>query len=155
MSWRGTQLGDQCCDQDNLILNLFKGKTVNYVGDDIVFRQRLSYNPASTNLVIVLNNSIWISGIIAVFQQYLRKNIETFYLGVNRYQVLGNDTNRDIKCTNNYSNDLIQLITDITQEHEFEILQSGHHNQDLGRYFNFVQPLTWVYGQNITNQSHQ
>lgn len=154
MSWRSVQLGDQCCDQDNIILNLFKDKTVNYVGDDLEFQQRLSHDPASTNLVLVLNKPIWISSMVAVCQEQLSSTVETFYIGINRYQVLGNDTCRNVNCTDNHSSNLIQLITDITHEQGFVVIKSGQHNQDLGRYFNFVQPLTWVYGHKIANQSH-
>lgn len=154
MSWRSIQLGNQLCDQDQLILNLFKNKIVNYVGTDTEFQQQLLHDNNSKNLVLVLNKPIWISSVVAVCREHLNSNVDTFYIGINRYQVLGNDTNRDIKCTDNYSSDLIQLITNIAKEQGFEVVKSGQHNQDLGRYFNFVQPLTWIYGHKITNQSH-
>jgi hypothetical protein len=154
MSWRTTQLGDKSCDQDYLILDLFKGQTVNYVGSDFEFCRRLSHDTASTNLVLILNHPLWISDIVAACQKYLSSKVKTFYLGVNRYQVLGNDTYRNIKRADNHSSELIQLITDLAQEQGFNVLKSGQHDQDLGRYFNFVQPLTWVYGHNNSNQSH-
>jgi len=154
MSWRSTQLENRLCDQDHLILNLFKNKTVNYVGPDIEFQQQLAHDSNSTNLVLVLNKPMWISNVVTMCQMHLNNNVDTFYVSINRYQVLGNDTNREINCTDNHSSDLIQLVTDIAKEQEFEVVKSGQYNQDLGRYFNFVQPLTWVYGHHNTNQSH-
>jgi hypothetical protein len=94
MSWRSTQLGEQFCDQDKLILSLFPDTAVNYVGNDAEFQQRLSYNVDSKNLILILNTPIWVSGIIASCKQHLTKQVETFYIGINRYYVQGNDTNK-------------------------------------------------------------
>ena len=154
MSWRFTQLGNSFCDQDKLILSLFNNMPVNYVGTDREFQNSLLHDPVSPNLILVLNNPIWISGIFKKCQQCLTSNVKTFYIGINRYQVLGNDTNVEFDSTDTYSKDLIKLLTNVAEQQGFTIDQSGHHDQDLGRYFNFVQPLTWVYGHNITNQSN-
>lgn len=151
MSWRTTQLGNQLCDQDQLILSLFDNKDVNYAGIDFEFQKKLNHNPDSENLVLILNTPTWVSGIIAACQKHLTSGIKTFYIGINRYQVLGNDTVKVINTTEHCGPDLINLISNTANEQGFAVTKSGHFDHDLGRYFNFVQPLTWVYGHNITN----
>jgi hypothetical protein len=146
MSWRYTQLGDQMCDQDQLILELFNGVNVNYVGPDFEFRSQLKHDPGSARLILILNRPMWTSEIISACRTHLTNNIELFYIGVNRYQVLGNDTNTFIKNTKNTGGDLIEYITNIIKKQGFVVSKTGQFDNDQGRYFNFVQPLTWIYG---------
>jgi hypothetical protein len=153
MSWRTTQLGNQLCEQDKLIVSLFDNKDVNYIGVDFEFQQKLEHNPDSENVVLILNTPMWVSDIVAACRQHLSPSVRTFYIGINRYQVLGNNTTRIFNTTENLGADLISLLADIVLEQGFTVTKSGQFDHDLGRYFNFVQPLTWVYGHNVTNQS--
>ena len=151
MSWRTVQLGDQLCDQDRLLMDLFDNVSVNYIGFDHEFKQQLMHDPDSNNLVLILNSPIWVSDIVASCQKYLINSVETFYIGINRYLVLGNDTTMLVENTTNRGSDLIHVITEIAKTQKFSVTKSGHFDQDRGRYFNFIQPLTWVYGHKITN----
>ncbi len=151
MSWRFIQLGGQFCDQDKLILSLFSDKSVNYVGNDTEFRQCLTHDVESQNLILILNTPIWVSSIIASCKQHLTKQVETFYIGINRYCVQGNDTNRELLNTGNRGTDLIHLLIEIAEQQGFSVTKFGQFDNDQGRYFNFVQPLTWIYGYNFTN----
>jgi hypothetical protein len=151
MSWRTTQLGDQLCNQDQLILDLFQNKTVNYLGNDSEFKTHLTHDPTSANVVLILNYPIWVSEIITACQTHLTNNVDTFYIGINRYCVQGNDTGRFIKGTGNHGRDLINLVSKILKNQGFTVIKSGQFDNDLGRYFNFVQPLTWVYGHKSAN----
>jgi hypothetical protein len=111
MSWRITQLGDQPCDQDKLILNLFSNKTVNYVGPDIDFRLWLNHDIESENLILILNSPLWVSDVITTLQTHLTNRVQTFYIGINRYQILGNDTDIVDTGIDNFSTNLINFIT--------------------------------------------
>ena len=46
---------------------------------------------------------------------------------------------------------LINLVTKIAKKKNYQIIKSGYFDQDLGRYMNFVQPVTWVYGTPTNN----
>lgn len=155
MSWRYTQLGEQICDQDQLILSLFHNKYVNYVGSDVEFQKKLTHKDDACNLVLILNHPIWVSEIVYACRQHLTDRIDTFYIGINRYWVLGNDTSQDFINTECHGNDLIQLLKSFALEQGFSTSKSGYYDQDKGRYFNFVQPLTWIYGNKITSRSQQ
>jgi hypothetical protein len=144
-------MGNQLCDQDKLIVSLFDGKDVNYVGADSEFQQKLNHDSNSKNLVLILNTPMWVSDIISNCKKHLFSSTRTFYIGINRYQVLGNDTNTVYSTTENCSVDLICLLSTTVKEQGFDVKKSGHFDHDLGRYFNFVQPLTWIYGHNVTN----
>jgi hypothetical protein len=146
MSWRSAQLDDQLCDQDIIILDLFQNKTVRYVGIDYEFANHLSIDNSSSNLVLILNRPAWLSEIRTQIKNLLVSPVNTFYIGINRYTVLGNDT--DLKITHNktHSDDIINFIKQIVDNLNYTVVKSGSHNNDRGRYFNFVQPLTWVYG---------
>lgn len=151
MSWRTVQLNDQLCDQDRLLMDLFANSSVNYIGFDHEFKQRLAHDSTSSNLVLILNSPIWVSDIVATCQKHLTNSVETFYIGINRYVVLGNDTTMLIKNTENRGKDLIHLITELVKIQNFSVSKYGHFDQDHGRYFNFIQPLTWVYGHKTTD----
>lgn len=143
MSWRTTQLDDALCDQDQLIIKLFSGNDVRYVGNDAEFSRHLQCNPNSENLVLIINQPLWLSDILSMCRTQLTNRTKNFYIGVNRYLILGNDTN--ISGT-----DILDCIKQFIIKLDFKITQSSCLERDLGRRFNFVQPLTWIYG----NQSH-
>ena len=144
MSWRSVQLDGRLCDQDQLIVNLFQKKPVNYVGKDLEFAQHLNCSPSANNLILIINSAHWVSDILKICQEQLTNEIECVYLSVNRYCLLGNDTELII-------NDIVQLLVQIVEQRGFEVVEKSRIERDLGRYFNFVQPITWIYGRKITN----
>ena len=144
MSWRTTQLGNTLCDQDRLIIDLFKKNSVRYIGKDPEFTQHLRCNKSSDNLILTINYPCWVSDILKICQQQLTKEINCVYLSINRYYVLGNDTNL-------IDTDLVDLLVQIVEKCGYKIIKKSTVERDLGRYFNFVQPLTWIYGTKITN----
>jgi hypothetical protein len=148
MNWRITQLGTNPCDQDLKILSLFDNKPVRYIGYDIEFLKTLTVSDSSANLILILNQPMWCSEIIDRCNQVLDSSVDNFYIGINRYQVLGNDTNKPLRISDNTSQDLIDFLTVVVQSLGFNVVDSGSFNNDLGRYFNFVQPLTWIFGTN-------
>ena len=154
MSWRTIQLGQGLCDQDRIILDLFKDKTVRYVGSDNEFKMHLNLSDNASNLVLILNQLQWCSNIIKVCQQYLTNDVNDFYIGINRYTILGNDTLRKIETIGQNGIDIVNFLSSVVAEQGFQVTKSGTFDNDLGRYFNFVQPLTWVYGTNVTNKSN-
>jgi hypothetical protein len=154
MSWRRTQLDQSLCDQDRLILQLFENRSVKYIGQDAEFAEHLTVDNDSSNLVLIINHPVWCSELIALCKTYMSDPIQTFYIGINRYCIKGNDTTVDINLSDSKGQDIIDFISNQAQASGYVITQSGHYDQDLGRYFNFVQPLTWVYGNKTTNQSN-
>jgi len=154
MSWRSVQLGSNNCDQDNVILKLFDSQSVKYVGDDLEFAKHLNQDDRAENLILIINQSIWCSELISLCKTQLTDSIKTFYIGINRYCVKGNDTTIDFKISENKGKDLIDFIDSQIQTYGYLTKLSGHFDLDQGRYFNFVQPLTWLYGNKTTNQSN-
>lgn len=154
MSWRDIQLGQDLCDQDLIILDLFKDTAVKYVGPDIKFSKLLNTSDTATNLILILNQPQWCSNIIRTCQTHLTDSINNFYIGINRYTILGNDTTRSIKITKQQGINCVELLNAVVNELGFGVTQSGTFDDDLGRHFNFVQPLTWVYGNKITDKSN-
>jgi hypothetical protein len=57
---------------------------------------------------------------------------------------LGNDTKLLV-------DDLVGLLAYAVEQQGFEVVKKSQIERDLGRYFNFVQPLTWIYGKKTTN----
>ena len=90
MSWRTVQLGDSNCDQDQIILDLYKDNAVNYIGNDPEFANKLTLDINSEHAVAVFNQPGLLSDFINFTQQLAK--YKTFYLGINRYFILGNDT---------------------------------------------------------------
>lgn len=154
MSWRSVQLGQQLCDQDNLILELFKHEPVKYVGEDLEFQKHLTVSNSAPNLILILNYPLWCSDVIKMCRSNLTDGIDKFYIGVNRYTLLGNDTTRIIPNTGQHGLDYVNFLKSIVEELDFCVTRTGTLDNDLGRYFNFVQPLTWVYGRKATNKSN-
>lgn len=144
MSWRYVQLKDKNCDQDLIILDLFKNTPVKYLGEDHEFSSRLMLDDTSNNIVAVINYPIWLSDLIA-FVDCLN-SASSFYIGINRYHILGNDTSLRFDKNILSGENIINLIKFTATKHT--IIKSGFFDDDQGRYFNFVQPLTWAYGTN-------
>jgi len=146
MSWRSTQLNQELCDQDCVILDLFADKDVNYIGRDVEFKKLLNHNSSATNLILIVDDNVWCSDIIKMLNQHLKYSVETFYIGLNRYCVKGNDTEEKFLGTGKHGNDLISMIDNVVSKLNYSVIKSGCYDNDFGRSFNFVQPLTWVYG---------
>jgi len=151
MTWRHTQLGQSLCDQDQLILQLFEHHTVKYVGQDWEFAKCLNQDIQSDNLILILNQPIWCSELISLCKTHLSESIKTFYIGINRYCIKGNDTTKDFEISQHQGQDIVDFVGDQLHEHGYSVTKSGSFDQDLGRYFNFVQPLTWLYGYKTKN----
>lgn len=152
MSWRGVQLGQSLCDQDKIIVDLFRKEPVRYIGSDTEFATNLETAADAENLVLILNRPMWCSEIIQLCRTHLDSGINKFYIGINRYVILGNDTNVSFVTSEQPGMDVINLLASVVNEQGFCITKSGTFDHDLGRYFNFVQPLTWIYGIKIANQ---
>jgi hypothetical protein len=153
MSWRRTQLENQLCDQDQLILGLFNNRSVRYIGDDVEFAQHLTLDNTSTNLILVLNSPMWISDLYRILHKNLTHPVTNFYIGINRYYILGNDTTMIIEDFGQAGANIIQVVDKIVKKLNFKITKHGTYDHDRGRHFNFVQPLTWAYGSHVTNSN--
>ena len=153
MSWRSVQLGTSLCDQDQLILKLFEGCKVKGVGVDFEFATNLQLDHNSENLILIINNPIWLSGLIDVCKKHLVTPVNNFYIGINRYIIRGNDTTIKVKNSGNAGIDIINFVSQQLTQQGYTTLQAGHFDHDQGRYFNFVQPLTWLYGTKTSNCS--
>jgi hypothetical protein len=152
MSWRYLQLEQKTCLQDQVVLDLFKNKVVKYIGRDVEFAAMLNTNPDSRHVVAVLNSSMWLSEMIDAVRGLLEpEKFKTFYIGVNRYQILGNDTTLTFDQQIASGATIINLLTNIAQKQEYAVLKSGYFDNDQGRYMNYVQPLTWIYGTSTSN----
>ena len=153
MSWRSTQLNQELCYQDRVILDLFANKDVNYLGRDLEFKKLLNHNSSATNLILIVDNNVWCSDIIKLIGQHLKYPVETFYIGLNRYCIKGNDTEEKFLSTGKHGDDLVLMISNVVFKLGYSVTKFGCYDNDFGRYFNFVQPLTWVYGSK-TNTSN-
>jgi hypothetical protein len=153
MTWRAVQLDGQLCDQDKKILRLVGTDPVRYVGDDPEFAQNLTTQDNASRLVLILNRPLWCSDIIEQCQKYLAQDITEFYIGINRYQILGNNTNIIFEPDQVAGINITCMLEQIVNKCGFVVTDKGYFDHDQGRYFNFIQPLTWVYGVNATNQS--
>ena len=147
MTWRRTQLGQELCDQDRIILGLFNNVPVKYIGPRNGFEKHLVLDNSSDHTVAIFNHSAWLSELIKLVQSLA--NTQSFYLGVNRYMLLGNDTNFKFDLHRPEGLQIIEFIGDLLPN--FTIVKSGYMDNDQGRYYNFVQPLTWVYGNKFTD----
>jgi hypothetical protein len=154
MNWRTTQLGSSLCNQDQLILNLFRDKKVQYIGSDLEFPKNLQQDSQSENLILIINSPLWVSELLDICKKYLIDSIDTFYIGINRYVIKGNDTCTEFYNSSQFGSDIINFVSRQLQQQGFIVTKSGSFDQDLGRYFNFVQPLTWVYGNKNSNHSN-
>lgn len=146
-SWRSIQLGNDNCDQDNIILELYNNVPVKYIGKDLEFASKLVLDESSQHIVAIFNTSGWVSDFVEFILTL--KNAQSFYLGVNRYRILGNDTTLTFDYSKSSGQTIIDLVGKLLPN--FNIVKSGFFDNDLGRYFNFVQPLTWIYATNKSN----
>lgn len=154
MSWRTIQLGQSLCDQDRLILQLFENSAVKYVGKDLEFTKHLTQDNGAENLILIINQAVWCSELLSICKTHLTDSIKTFYIGINRYCIKGNDTTVDFEISECQGKDTIDFVNSQIRVHGYSTTKSGYFDQDMGRYFNFVQPLTWLYGHKTTNQSN-
>jgi len=152
MSWRSLQIKQNACAQDRVVLSLFKNKTVNYVGTDLDFANKLNIDSNSRNLIAIVNSSMWMSTFIDYVRTLLEPHkFETFYIGVNRYQILGNDTDINFDQSIDIGAHIINLLTTISMQQGYKVSKSDYFDNDRGHYMNFVQPVTWVYGTSSSN----
>jgi len=149
MSWRAVQLGKELCDQDRLILDLFDGADVKYIGLDEEFKTVLPLNEFSTNLILIINHRVWYSNIIKLVSEHLTQYTDKFYIGINRYCIKGNDTTEKFTTSNHHGQDIVSALSSLVGRSGFAVTKSGHYDKDRGRHFNFVQPLTWIYGHRV------
>ena len=152
MSWRSLQLRQKACSQDQVVLELFKNKKVKYFGTDIEFAAMLDLDVDSQHLVSVINRPLWLSEMIETVKQLLVPNkFETFYISVNRYQIIGNNTDITFDRRMDSGATIINLLTSIAQKQGYVVIKSDYFDNDRGRHMNFVQPVTWIYGSSTTN----
>jgi len=152
MSWRSLQIKQNACTQDQVILNLFKNKIVRYVGRDLEFAAKLDTNDNAKHLIAIINSPLWLSTWIDRVRSLLEvSRYETFYIGVNRYHIIGNDTNLKFDTNCDSGMHIINLLSKIATQQGYTVTQSDYFDDDLGRHMNFVQPVTWVYGTSINN----
>jgi hypothetical protein len=146
------QLKQSACTQDRVVLSLFKNKTVNYVGTDFEFSKKLSVDSNSRNLIATVNSPMWVSDFINHVRTLLEPNkFETFYISVNRYLILGNDTDIIFDQSRDIGAHIINLLETISMQQGYKVSKSDYFDDDRGRHMNFVQPVTWVYGTSTSN----
>jgi hypothetical protein len=150
-TWRYVQLGDKTCSQDQIILNLFQSSEVRYIGHDREFANQLTLNNHADSVVLVINENFWISELVNCVQKNCNDQIKRCYIGINRYCLLGNDTDIDIATHSSMGQTIVKFVSGLLKDRGFDIEQSGYYDQDFGQRFNFVQPLTWIYGTNNRN----
>lgn len=153
-SSRSIQLGQTLCIQDRLILDLFANKAVRYVGEDTEFEQHLQTSDTAENLILILNKPMWCSDIVRLCQSNLTSHTTNFYIGINRYCIIGNDCTKQPLTTGKHGIDIIEFLKSTVSELGFCVTESGHFDNDYGSHLNYVQPLTWIYGTKNTNQTH-
>jgi hypothetical protein len=152
MSWRSVQLKQKSCVQDQVIQDLFKNKEVKYVGLDFEFAKKLKVSETAQNLVLILNSNCWLSTLIdQTTAEISQQSFDSIYISINRYRLIGNDT--DLVFDNNIPSGkhLVDLLTKISLAQGYTVTKFGFFDNDLGRYMNFVQPVTWIYGTPTNN----
>jgi hypothetical protein len=148
MTWRLVQLDNALCDQDHVILSIYKDRPVKYIGHDDEFAKNLLIDIDSKDVVAIFNTNSWLSDLVSFIKNLGEYN--SFYLGINRYVIQGNDTNFVFDSSESNGQQLLKLVSTILPQ--FDIINSGHVDNDQGKYFNFIQPLTWIYA---ANKSHR
>lgn len=155
-SWRTAQLGTDLCDQDQLIKQLIGSYKVRLHGEHCGFYQFCEIDPASDFCLIFLNKPMWLSEIKKRCASFLSYPTNRVYIGINRYQIKGNDTSyRSSTLDVAYGPQLLGWLSECLKELGFTPQQQGHYDYDRGRHFNFVQPLTWIYAEHETVQDHR
>ncbi len=147
MSWRTVQLGTSNCDQDQIILDLYKDTAVDYIGNDPEFASKLTLDINSEHAVAVFNQPGLLSDFINFIQQLSK--YKTFYLGINRYFILGNDTTLTYDTVNKTESE--NLFLTVGQVLNCNIVQSGPYDNEPGRDLDFgkifieLYILSWVW----------
>jgi hypothetical protein len=154
MNWRQVQLENDLCDQDQKILEIVNGRKVRLHGNHQGFDQFVDIDHQSDFAIILFTNPIWLSQIKQQLDEWVNEQINFVYIGVNRYCLLGNDTfvkyyDGKIKRGQQIINALDGFLT----TKNFIMKNHGMFDDDQGRYFNFVQPLTWIYCERETDRS--
>ena len=150
MTWRSLQLNHQPCSQDLIIYDLFRDLKVRYIGNDLEFANTLNLDSSSKHLILCVNHPVWLSELLHLIKQELEKNYQTFYIGINRYQIKGNDTNLKFESDANGLS-IIKIIKNLSNMLGYNVVKQGYFDNDRGKHMNFVQPLTWVYGTHHTD----
>lgn len=145
-SWRQLQLGSQPCKQDQIIYDLFQNCTVNYQGPDQEFAATLNTDSSSKHLILCVNQSLWLSELLDQVDLTLSQDWQSFYVSVNRYEIKGNNTDLTFKHDTAGKN-IVELLIAVANRHGYTVMQQGYFDKDFGQLQNFVQPLTWIYGQ--------
>ncbi len=148
---RLVQLGNNLCAQDKIILDLFKSKSVSYIGHDSNFASHLNQSGDQNNLILILNSPFWISDLLNKIEKYCLPNIKSCYLGINRYYLLGNDIKVTYRCNSEVGSNLINIAETQLSAKGFDVKSKGADDNDKGKKFNFIQPLTWIYATNNNN----
>lgn len=153
MNWRDIQLQGELCDQDYKILELTRSHAVRIHGDSKGFDRYCQLNNQSAFCLIFFNEPIWLSEIKDKCREYLTDTVQQCYIGINRYQILGNDL-KDYQAQtspDSLGNAMLDFVVSCTTPLSFIEKGRGTFDLDHGRYFNFVQPLTWTYIEHATN----
>ncbi len=148
MNWREVQLGTTLCDQDIFIKQLIGNNKVRLHGEDAGFQQFCSIDPTSQFCLIFFQNMRWLSEIKRECADFLSHPTSRVYVGINRYTIKGNDTFyslHDSALTNGAQ--ILTWTSDYLKTLGFTTTQQGCFEFDCGKYFNFVQPLTWIYAE--------
>jgi len=156
MSWRAAQLGTDLCDQDLLVQQLIGSYKVRLHGEDCGFYQFCEVDPTSDFCLIFLNSPMWLSEIKQKCANFLAYPTNRVYIGINRYQIKGNDTSYWPSTVDvAYGLQILDWLSYCLKDLGFTPQQQGHFDRDQGRYFNFVQPLTWIYAEHETVKDHR
>lgn len=148
MNWREVQLGNNFCDQDILITQLIGNNKVRLHGEDVGFHQFCQIDPDSEFCLIFLQKARWLSEIKKECAEFLSRPTSQLYIGINRYTVKGNDTLYCLPDSDSTNGTQILIwMSDYLKLLGFTIVQQGCFEVDRGKYFNFVQPLTWIYAE--------
>lgn len=152
MTWRDVQLGSDLCDQDRLILDLIQRRSVRIHGHSMGFDKFCDIDSQSDFGLIFFNQPLWLSEIKQQLLDFSAKNIKYLYVGINRYQVKGNDTSHSPENQNDTPGvELLCWLEHCLTEIGFSVKKKGFFDEDKGRFYNFVQPLTWLYAEYATN----
>jgi hypothetical protein len=148
MNWREVQLGTTLCDQDIIIKQLIGNNKVRLHGEDAGFQQFCRIDPTSQFCLIFFQNMRWLSEIKRECADFLSYPTSQVYVGINRYTIKGNDTFYSLhnsELTN--GSQILSWTSDYIKTLGFTTIQQGCFEFDRGKYFNFVQPLTWIYAE--------
>jgi hypothetical protein len=146
---------DELCDQDQTILRLVNGHPVRLNGNHRGFDQFITQDQDSNFALVLLTDPAWISEIFQQLDDWIDDKIDFVYIGINRYCILGNDTITEYHDNGiGRGQQLVNVLRDFLLGKGLVMKTSGTFDDDLGRYFNFVQPLTWIYCERETDRSH-